>query len=348
MSGAADETRYVLLWWGENATDWEIEFWQHIKQSHGFAGTRAADHLFEAYSHEEWEEKHDHLVAEGWQYTSTGSGGLSRVSVYQKIMTHTQPFDPLAPTYDDTFTDTPIGRYLRGRVQARLDTRFQPGDHVLELGCGTGEDALHLARRGVRVLATDSSAAMLAVAREKTAGEPLVEVSYLDIRTHGDAPLRSESESFDGVFANFGPVNVLQDRRPLAKWLAGQVKPGGVVGMGVMGPLCLWEMAWHGLHLDFNTALRRLNGQAMFQAEDAVPLPVYYPTIARLERDFAPHFRRVHLEALGLFLPPSDVYGVIEKRPRLLHTLTALEQRFAGIAPLARFADHYWIEFERL
>lgn len=282
-------------------------------------------------------------------------------------------FDSLAPTYDEAFTRTTIGRYLRERVWARLDRHFQPGDHVLELGCGTGEDALHLAGRGVRVLATDASESMLEVTRAKAQGNPLVSVAQLDLRaltplriqTEGEkqfaefvkSPLHSMergfrgevSASFDGAFANFGPVNVLADWRPLAGWLAERVRPGGIVGLGVMGPLCLWEIAWHGLHGDFKTAFRRLNGQASFQAdESSEPLAIYYPTIKRLERDFAPHFRRVHLEAVGLFLPPSDVCGVVEKRPRLLRLLTALEDRCARFALLARFADHYWIEFERV
>lgn len=92
-----------------------------------------------------------------------------------------QAFDPLASTYDSDFTNTAIGRYLRGRVQARLEQHFRAGDHVLELGCGTGEDARWLAGRGVAVLATDASAAMLDITRAKAAGNSLVQVARLDI-----------------------------------------------------------------------------------------------------------------------------------------------------------------------
>jgi hypothetical protein len=48
-----------------------------------------------------------------------------------------------------------------------------------------------------------------------------------------------------------------------------------------------------------------------------------------------------------LFLPPSDAYGAVERRPHLLRTLTALDRRLSNVSQLARFADHYWIEFER-
>jgi len=96
-------------------------------------------------------------------------------------MSQHRAFDTLAPSYDATFSDTLIGRYLRGRVHTRLEAYFQAGDQVLELGCGTGEDALYLASRGVQVLATDVSEGMLEITRVKAAGNPLVRVERLDL-----------------------------------------------------------------------------------------------------------------------------------------------------------------------
>lgn len=254
-------------------------------------------------------------------------------------------FDTLAPTYDRDFTESPIARYLRERTHERLDHLFNAGDCVLELGCGTGEDAIYLARRGVRVIATDSSEAMLAAARVKTANEPRVRIERFDLNA---LPNHLMSEPLDGTFSNFGALNCLCEWRTLAAWLAARIKPRGKAAFGVMSPACLWEMAWHGLHGDFKTAGRRLRGQATFKPDSAAdPIPIYYPSPRHLARDFAPYFRLVAVRPLGLFLPPSDVYGVIEKRPALLNALLSLERRFGGIGALARFADHYWIEFER-
>lgn len=248
------------------------------------------------------------------------------------------PFDALAPAYDRDFTASPIARHLRARVHTRLDRHFQPGDHVLELGCGTGEDAPYLAGRGVRVTATDASPAMLGIARAKTADQPLITVQPLDLNA-----LPADFPAFDGAFASFGVLNCLTNWRPLAAWLAQRIPPGGIAAFGVMSPLCLWEIGWHGLHGDFRTAFRRLRRDTTFDR-----LPIRYPTIRRLTHDFAPHFRRAHVEPLGLALPPSDIYGVIERRPRLLRPLTALDTRLSRISPLALCADHYWIEFERV
>ena len=262
----------------------------------------------------------------------------------------TQAFDPLAPAYDAAFTQSKIGRYLRNQIHKRLDLHFHVGDHVLELGCGTGEDALYLANRGIHVTATDVSEGMLNIAREK-ANNPLITFANLDLRrlsvgARHVVPLQSD---FDGVFSNFGPLNCLDDWQPLAAWLARRTKPGGIVGLGIMSPFCIWEPLWHGLHGDFKTATRRWRKSTTFQPEGAAePITVRYPTIRRITQDFAPHFQKTHIQGVGLFLPPSDGFGVIEKRPRLMNLLMKLEGRFTRYPFLAPFADHYWIEFRRL
>jgi SAM-dependent methyltransferase len=312
-------------------------------------------------------------------------------------------FDALAPTYDDDFTRSPIARHLRARVHARLDILVSPGEAALELGCGTGEDALHLAQRSVQITATDASTLMLDMTRAKLAGYTNARIERLDIANSrqlsaisfqptantqppipntqypipNTQPSAFSPQSFSLAYANFGVINCLSDWQPLAAWLAGQVHVGGLVAFGVMSPYCLWETAWHGLHGDWQVATRRWRKQgAAFSPQPSgishqvsalsyqplaisqYPIPntqqpianslIHYPTIARLTHDFAPHFRRVHVEPLGVFLPPSDVYGVLEKRPRLLRLLMAMDERIGQACKLALFADHYWIEFKRL
>ncbi|MGH2544698.1 MAG: class I SAM-dependent methyltransferase, partial [Ardenticatenaceae bacterium] len=90
-------------------------------------------------------------------------------------LTGSHPFDEAAAAYDTDFTHRQLGRWLREMVWERLDATFQPGDHVLELGCGTGEDAVWLARRGIRVTATDASAGMIEQARRKAESAGMVD-----------------------------------------------------------------------------------------------------------------------------------------------------------------------------
>ena len=254
-------------------------------------------------------------------------------------------FDPLASTYDAHFSRTKIGQYLRARVQKRLLTHFQAGDHLLELGCGTGEDALYLAQKGLHVTATDLSEEMLTITNKKTQHLPNVSIEQLDLQ---NLPPK-QNQQFDGAFSNFGPLNCMSEWDSLSRWLAACIPANGIIGLGIMSPYCLWEIGWHALHLDFKIAFRRLRKSTVFQSNNnTTPITVHYPTIKHIQSDFEPYFKPTHIEPIGLFLPPSDVYPIIEKRPRLLKSLMSLEKRFGHHASLALFADHYWIEFVRL
>ncbi|MBZ0307333.1 MAG: hypothetical protein K8I82_14800, partial [Anaerolineae bacterium] len=112
---------------------------------------------------------------------------------------------------------------------------------------------------------------------------------------------------------------------------------------GVMGRFCLWETVWHGLHLDWRTASRRWSGKSTAVLKDNLPFPVFYPSPQALSQTFAPVFMPVQKFGLGVFLPPSDSFPVLEKRPKLMKFLMTLENRFAPPA----LADHYWLELQK-
>jgi SAM-dependent methyltransferase len=255
-------------------------------------------------------------------------------------------FDSMAAQYDAEFTQTPIAAHLRARTQQRLRAHWGAGAQVLELGGGTAEDAFHLAQGCVYVAYTDASPAMLATARAKFDDQPLISLSTLDLNALPSAGFADYL--YDGVLANFGALNVVRDLPALATWLAARVRTGGRACFGVMARYCLWETLWHGLHLDKRTATRRWGGQTTFSPTAGVSLPIYYWTVAQFSRAFAVGWRRVHVEPLGLWLPPSDVYGVLLRRPRVQAWLMRLDDTLGRATWAADLADHFWIEFERV
>jgi len=252
-------------------------------------------------------------------------------------------FDRAALTYDQDFTRTSIAQWLRRRVWARLDRMFQPGMRVLEIGCGTGEDAVYLAQRGVQVVATDASPEMLRITQEKAQAHKLtIQTALFDLN---QPDTRNLTDQFDGVYSNFGALNCTPHWAQLAAYLAQITTSQGKIGLGVMGRFCLWESLWHGLHGDFATAKRRWSGQSVAVLADGSMLPVYYPAYKHLAADFAQHFRHTACLGIGVFLPPSDVYPVVEARPSIQRLLTGLESRLGHSLP--GLADHYWLELDK-
>lgn len=152
-------------------------------------------------------------------------------------------FDALAADYDRQFTHSRIGTLMRQAVWRRLDLRFHPGQRVLELNCGTGEDAVHLGQRGVCVLATDRSPAMVERTRRKVAQAGLsttVQVQQLALENLQalDAP------PFDGALSNFGGLNCVADLAGVGRALGARLRAGALAFLCVMGPLVPWE--WGG------------------------------------------------------------------------------------------------------
>jgi SAM-dependent methyltransferase len=261
---------------------------------------------------------------------------------------HHHPFDAAAANYDRDFSATRLGRRYRERVWAELATSFQPGDRVLELGCGTGEDAVWLARRGVRVLATDASAAMLAQTRRKVeaAGvQELVATRRLDLGELGAD--RDLDGPYDGVLSNFGALNCVPDRRPIARALAGLVVPGGRLLVVVMAPVCPWEVAWHLLKGEPVTAFRRLRQGAPVRVADGHEVRVWYPSPGRLRREFKPLFRPLATAGIGCFLPPPYLEHLEDTKPAMIRRLAALEERWSRVPPFTWLADHIMLSLER-
>ena len=64
------------------------------------------------------------------------------------------------------------------RTLARVSTLLAPEHAVLEIGCGTGASALRLASRCGRLLAPDSSPAMIAMARQRWRAQPSAQLSF--------------------------------------------------------------------------------------------------------------------------------------------------------------------------
>ena len=110
-------------------------------------------------------------------------------------------FDAIAPIFDDRFGGWASVAAQRRAVRAALLQQFPPMGHVLEVGGGTGEDAVFLAGRGFNVLLTDASPAMADLKRlADNAGAPETSrrawmcMSLMAQRFHpGDFPENSRS-----------------------------------------------------------------------------------------------------------------------------------------------------------
>lgn len=256
------------------------------------------------------------------------------------------PFDPLATEYEHQFDGSLIGGLLRQAVWRRLEARFHAGDHLLEINCGTGRDAIWLAQRRVRVLATDSSPAMLEAARRnvrEVGAASLVEVRCLSIEDIAGGAI-AEVGPFDGLLSNFGGLNCVQDLAAVGAGLARQVRSGGYAVLCVMGPAVPWEWAWFLLRGKPATAFRRFRRAGVTWRG----MTIKYPSIRTLRRAWSPGFHLERVAALGALLPPTYVEMWARKYPEFVRRLAGIERRIETAPLLPWLADHYLLEMERV
>ena len=256
-------------------------------------------------------------------------------------------FDSLAARYDDLFTRSMIGRAQRGVVWAVLIDAFEPGSHILELNCGTGEDALFLAQHDVSIVACDASERMIETARQRMQAEdPEAPIQLELLPTEHLAKLRPK-ELFDGAFSNFSGLNCIADLSQTARDLAALVTMRAPVLVCLSTRFCLSEMIWFVLHGEFRKAFRRSSGVAIAKVGDFA-VKVHYPTLRAVKRMFAPSFLLRSCRGIGIAVPSSYLEPMIRKYPRVLSVLRLIDRVISRLPWFRTIGDHMLLCFERV
>jgi SAM-dependent methyltransferase len=152
----------------------------------------------------------------------------------------------------------------------------QPGERILDLGCGDGQLTARLVATGAIVVGVDASAEMLAAAR----------VRGIDAHEGRAESLPFADQTFDAVFSN-AALHWVRDQDAMMAEVRRVLKPGGrfVAEMGGHGNIAAIRVAL--------TAVLARHGYG--DREDGVN---YFPTADSYDRRLARHGFRVERMAL--------------------------------------------------
>jgi ubiquinone/menaquinone biosynthesis C-methylase UbiE len=232
-----------------------------------------------------------------------------------------------------------VRKWLTGFLKNKSNLR------VLEINCGTGDDAIWLASMGHRVMATDISEAMVFAAKTKLLLNKInlpvqfVQSAFIDLSGV------LQGEKFDLIFSNFSGLNCVKadELAILNNQFYQLLKPGGHMAAVIFGKYNWWETIYFLSKFKWSKAFRRWKKEpSSSQLKEGIFQPVYYYSIRRFRRLLG-HLRMVEKRPVGLFIPPSYLEPVLQKNTRLFHFLEKAEMTAGGIASFSQLADHSYL-----
>jgi len=256
-------------------------------------------------------------------------------------------FDSVAADYDGERGNNALIQDMRHEMWRWLDRTFTPGSRLIDLGCGTGLDAVRMARLGHQVTAIDWSGEMARRTQARAADEQLsASVQALSLGAHELEQLEG-SGVYDGVYSNLGPLNCVPDPAVVAAQCARLLKTDGALVCTVIGRVCPWEIAHYALR-------RRWARVAVRYARGFVPVAMNghtiwtrYYTPREFYRPFRQHFALTHFRGLCVFAPPPYLTSVRERHARLYERLSRLDRRAGGWPLLRGMGDHFLMLMRR-
>lgn len=212
-----------------------------------------------------------------------------------------------ARAYDESF------RFVSdhaGNLVALLDP--QPGERILDLGCGTGLLAAAIAARGASVTGLDRDAAMIEAARARfpASDHPTLEFALGDGEALEEAPLAGP---FDAVFSN-AALHWMTRPEAVLRGLRALLRPGGrlVAELGGRGNVAIVK----------NALRDALEAEGI--PRERQPRPWYFPGVAE-------------------YAAVLEQHGLEPRVMTLFNRPTTLEDGEAGMAGWLRMFGHPWL-----
>lgn len=258
-----------------------------------------------------------------------------------------EAFDSVAADYDGPRGNNDSVQDMRAEMWRWLDSTFAPGSRLIDLGCGTGLDAVRIAQQGHRVLATDWSPQMVQRTHDRAVAAGLegpVQASL--VGAHELHRIEGAAE-FDGAYSNLGPLNCVPDLTNVACECARLVKPGGALVFTVIGRVCPWEIAHYALKRRWARIAVRFSRQAVPVGMNQRTIWTRYFTPGEFYRGFHDHFELEHVRGICLFAPPPYLTWLRTRHPAWHDRLWALDRRLASWPVLRSMGDHFLIVMRR-
>jgi len=256
-------------------------------------------------------------------------------------------FTQQSKVFDQLYTGNIIIEYKRKRFREHILSYAKKNASMLELNCGTGDDAIFFSQRGFTIHATDISKGMLDVLGKKLGTNQNKDSITVEQCSFTDLNSLQFKGPFDYIYSNFGGLNCTPDLEKVLHSLGSLVKPGGVITLVIISKFCLWEilLMFKG---KFKTAFRRFfatKGRKANVEERAFKCWYYSPSFVK--KSMKDQFEFLSLEGLCSIVPPSYIEDFAKKYQKSFRLLANKENRLKSHWPWNQMGDYFIISFRR-
>ncbi len=251
-------------------------------------------------------------------------------------------FSKIAIQYEELDRTSSLINWMRNRVRTHLLKHLNPNSRLLEINCGSGIDAVFLAKKGYRVHATDIAEGMVMYVKSKIILENLN--SFLSCETLPFNQLNQiKNNSYNQLFSNFGGLNCsnLNELEAIFDSFKYLLLPNGRITLVIMPKICIWEM------LSFfkgnKKAFRRFKKEGVLANIEGLKVRTYYHSKKQIKQLLSKDYEEFKIENICFFGPTGNRIHYPKKNPLLFKTWGVLDNLTNRIPFLQGFGDYYII-----
>jgi ubiquinone/menaquinone biosynthesis C-methylase UbiE len=258
-----------------------------------------------------------------------------------------EAFDSVAADYDGVRGNNELIQDMRTEMWRWLDATFAPGSRLIDLGCGTGLDAVRMARSSHWITATDWSAKMVERTRLRAQESGVdARVRALALGSH-ELQWLDGREMYDGAYSNLGPLNCVPDLHDVSAQCARLLKPGGALVFTVIGRLCPWEIVHYARQGRWARAFARFQRGVVPVGMNQRTIWTRYYTPKEFFEPFSAEFRLDHYRGLCACAPPPYLTWMRERHLRWYERLWRWDRLVSGWPLMREFGDHFLIVLKK-